>query len=226
MLLSIQDIANALKLPVSTIERWANQGNIPANVKKNAYFFDEIIIKKWAKEHQLSFCLHKKTETEELNEEPPSLFRSMKAGSVVYGLSGQSVNELLSKACQSVPLAINNKKKLLEMLIEREKLTSTGVGKGVAIPHPRTPMPDIPSPIITTCFLKKPIDFKAIDNQNVFVLFILLCPKVNVHLQLLSRLAYCIRENEFVSFLRTKPSEMSLLSEVKKIEKKLEKTNL
>ncbi|MBF0450120.1 MAG: PTS sugar transporter subunit IIA [Candidatus Magnetomorum sp.] len=226
MPLSIRDIASALKLPMTTIERWARQGHIPATVRKNVYFFDERIIEKWAKKHQLPFRPQDKKEMDELQSDSPSLVRAMKIGSFVYGLPGQSMNEILSNACQQVPMPSQEaQQELYHLLIEREQLTSTGIGKGVAIPHPRTPMEQIPSPLITTCFLNDPIDFKAIDDQRVFVLFILVCPKVDMHLQHLSRLAYCIRDNQFVEFLHTKPDESSFLTRVNDFEKQFEKTD-
>jgi PTS system nitrogen regulatory IIA component len=225
MTLSIRDIASALKLPITTVERWAKQGHIPTIVRKNVYVFDEHIIKKWAQKHQLSFSPKKNNEKKEPQNDGLSLTSAMQAGSFIYGITGQTVEDILSDACQHVPLASHaDQRELYHLLVKREQLTSTGIGKGIAIPHSRTPLPQVPFPLITTCFLKEPVDFKAIDDQAVFVLFILICPTVNTHLKLLSRLAYCIRDAAFIDYLRSQPDESSILSKVNNVEKQFSNT--
>jgi PTS system nitrogen regulatory IIA component len=59
-------------------------------------------------------------------------------------------------------------------LLKREALGSTGIGKGVAIPHAR--LPDLQRPCGLLGKLKQPIEFDAIDGQAVDILFVLLLP--------------------------------------------------
>jgi PTS system nitrogen regulatory IIA component len=109
-------------------------------------------------------------------------------------------------------------------LLEREHLTSTGIGKGVAIPHPHDPMQDtLANAIISTCFLEKPIDFNAVDGKPVFVMFILLSPSKKTHLHLLSRLSFCIRDNAFVAFLKTSPDSAAFFSNISDFDNRLVK---
>ena len=75
---------------------------------------------------------------------------------------------------------------------------------------------------MTTCFLETPIEFAALDGKPVFILFILLCPSVKSHLHLLSRLAFCIRDDSFVDFLKTYPSTDKLLLKIAGFEKQLD----
>ena len=111
--------------------------------------------------------------------------------------------------------------------MERERLASTGVGKGIAIPHLRTPLSELlRQPVITTCFLAQPMDFGAIDDQPVFVLFALLCPSVKAHLHLLSRLSYCARDNAFIEFLRSAPDEADLFGRISEFEATLEMSGM
>ncbi|MBU4257854.1 MAG: PTS sugar transporter subunit IIA, partial [Desulfobacteraceae bacterium] len=79
--------------------------------------------------------------------------------------------------------------------------------------------------LITTCFLEKSIDFEAVDDKPVFVMFMLLSTSIKNHLHLLSRLAFCVRDNSFVEFLRTYPDSSSLLSKIADFENLLEKTD-
>ncbi|MDY6952356.1 MAG: PTS sugar transporter subunit IIA, partial [Thermodesulfobacteriota bacterium] len=104
-------------------------------------------------------------------------------------------------------------------LLEREDLSTTGIGRGVAIPHPRSPLPDAPAePSITTCFLENPMDYNAIDDMPVFVLFLMLSPSPKVHLRLLARLSYALRDKAFIDFLKATPPEGHILSRVAEIE--------
>ena len=60
------------------------------------------------------------------------------------------------------------------LLLKREDLGSTGIGKGVAIPHVR--LPDVPRPYGLLARLRQPIEFDAIDGQAVDIVFVLLLP--------------------------------------------------
>lgn len=92
---------------------------------------------------------------------------------------------------------------IFEGLIAREKLGSTGIGHGVAIPHGR-------SAKLNACVgafiqLRESIEFDAIDNEPVDLLFALLVPEesTEAHLQILSLLAERFASETFVNKLRT-----------------------
>jgi PTS system nitrogen regulatory IIA component len=77
---------------------------------------------------------------------------------------------------------------LFDALMERERLGSTGLGDGVAIPHCRLDCTQMMAALI---ILETPVDYEAIDNQPVDILFALVVPReeVNMHLEVLARLA-------------------------------------
>jgi PTS system nitrogen regulatory IIA component len=115
---------------------------------------------------------------------------------------------------------------VLNELLNREEIASTGMGKGVAIPHPRSALNlNLEHPIITMAFLEQPVDFNAVDGEDVFVLFLVLSPNTQTHLKLLSRLSMCLRDKEFMALLRKKAGENDLLSKIEQIEMKLGKDN-
>jgi PTS system nitrogen regulatory IIA component len=97
----------------------------------------------------------------------------------------------------------------------------------VAVPHPREPL-ETPAAgaTISACFLDQPVDFKAVDERPVFVLFVLLCPSVQSHLHLLSRLAFCLRDDRFTDFLRQVPPAAALLERIADFEAHLESRGL
>lgn len=88
------------------------------------------------------------------------------------------------------------RKKVFDSLIEREKLCSTGLGQGIAIPHGR--IKGLREAAGAFIQLKNPIPFDAPDGQPVDLLFILLVPAqaTDLHLQILGELAqmFCDRQ--------------------------------
>lgn len=219
-------MARGLDLPVSTVDRWIRQGRIPIHRSGNSCIFKKSILEKWALNHGLRFSLPNEESKKEKNFWLTNLLPAMQLGGVFHNIKGDDVESVLRYAVDKVPVLSINKEALFERLLEREALTSTGIGKGVAIPHPRTPLPEeIDNSLITTCFLKKPINFDAVDDRAVFVMFILLSTSIKNHLHLLSRLAFCVRDDSFVEFLKTYPDTSSFLSKIADCENLLDKAD-
>lgn len=81
------------------------------------------------------------------------------------------LQELATKTANSLGLATDQ---VAPYLLKREELGSTGIGRGVAIPHAR--LPDLQRPYGVLAKLRKPIEFDAIDGQAVDIVFVLLLP--------------------------------------------------
>ncbi len=91
---------------------------------------------------------------------------------------------------------------IFDSLIGRERLGSTGLGKGVALPHGR--MSGLDEPVAALLTLEQGIDYDAIDNQPVDLLFALLVPEESTdeHLKILAQLAEMFSNADFCSQLR------------------------
>lgn len=230
MKLTIDDISLCLNLPVKKVERWISQGRIPMKQDGRMCVFNESALGKWASAHHLPFRLPDEKSGKQ-NEPviPPStevLLSAMRRGGVFHDVGGMDADSVLETATMILPGFPEASKRLLfRRLQERERLMSTGIGKGVAIPHPRTPLDDMgDESLLATFFLRDAVDFGSIDDKPVFVLFILLSPSTKEHLNLLSRLAFCVRDNAFVSFLKTAPDSERLFSKIAVFEQQLDKS--
>lgn len=86
---------------------------------------------------------------------------------------------------------------VLESIMAREQLGSTGIGHGVAIPHCR--LADLASPILALARHPKGVDFEAIDNKPAHIIVMLLVPDdtQTSHLELLARLARLLQRDTF-----------------------------
>lgn len=95
-------------------------------------------------------------------------------------------------------------------LIAREKLGSTGLGKGIAIPHCR--VDECPQPLGTLVTLQEGIDFDAPDEQPVDLLFALLVPGEahQQHLDILANVARLFSQSEYCRALRSAESDSAL----------------
>jgi nitrogen PTS system EIIA component len=223
MKLTIDEVAQCLDVPLSTVERWIRQGRIPVGKSGGECVFQKPILEVWARKHNLSFMLPDKKIKENREDKPVKLFNAMTFGGVYYGIEGDNVPEVLESAVKNIAfLDQDGQKELLVKLLEREEMASTGIGRGIAIPHPRTPLDEsMEEPVIITCFLEHALNYQAVDGLPVFVLFILLSPSVNIHLHLLSRLAFCVRDTSFVDFLKQVPIPEELFEKVKNLENAL-----
>ncbi len=225
--LSVRDAANMLEVPVATVLRWIRQGRIPAREVGGAYFFDDTELRRWARQHNMYLRegTGDRATQDPSREAEVSLHDAMKRGGIFYDVRGKTVEEVLGEAVRLAPLPpAVDRALLLDRLIQRERLASTGIGEGVAIPHPRYPLEDLPdAPMVTTCLLANEIDFGAVDKRPVFVVFLMLSSNTKMHLHLLARLSFCLRNETFLSMLRRAEAAERILETVKELESALDR---
>ena len=109
--------------------------------------------------------------------------------------SASSKRALITEAASLLPSM--DPDQVLELIMAREHLGSTGIGHGVAIPHSR--MPDLLEPVVTLVRHPDGIDFDAIDGQPVYIVVMLLVPddESSQHLELLAKLARMLQQQSF-----------------------------
>lgn len=135
----------------------------------------------------------------------------LQPGAVLASLKVQSKKQLLqelsARAAQQTAIP---DRKIFETLTERERLGSTGVGQGIAIPHGR--MADIKQIVGVFARLESAIDYDAVDKQPVDLVFMLLAPDAAGadHLKALARVSRLLRNQQACEKLRavTKPEAL------------------
>lgn len=140
------------------------------------------------------------------------------------------IKDILSPDCTRCAVPGTSKKRILQLISEiagehiddlteddvltglmcREKMGSTGIGAGIAIPHGRLPHLTQPFAVVVTCI--PGIEFDAIDNQPVDVFFAILVPSDTneAHLQTLATVAKKLSDKEVTKHLRKANSNIAL----------------
>tara|TARA_R110000751_G_scaffold71441_2_gene144687 strand:- start:48684 stop:49148 length:465 start_codon:yes stop_codon:yes gene_type:complete len=119
----------------------------------------------------------------------------------------QLLQEMSARAAQVTGLS---EREIFDVILQRERLGSTGVGNGIAIPHGK--LTSINHIVGVFARLVTPVNFEALDDQPVDLVFLLLAPEGAGadHLKALSRIARVLRDGELVSKLRQTDSSSAL----------------
>ncbi|MFP4158705.1 MAG: PTS sugar transporter subunit IIA [Desulfobacterales bacterium] len=224
MELKLEEFSRCLDMPATTIERWIRQGRIPAKQLGNTCIFSDTAIRKWAEEHNLHYHAPGEKQCEASTEKLETLTEAIDRGGVYYDIPGSSVEEVLDAAVSRMQNieAPEDRQVLYDSLVAREQMMSTGIGNGVAIPHPRTPLSreGIPAQI-AACFPEKPVDYNAVDKKPVHALFVLVAKTSNEHLHLLSRISYCLRDHGFLELISEIPGSETLRNKIAEFDEHL-----
>jgi len=103
-----------------------------------------------------------------------------------------------------------DKSSLVKVLLERERLGSTGIGDGVAIPHGK--FHGISHPIISFGRSREGLDFESMDGEPAFLFFLLVAPEdsASVHLKALAKIARILKNSSFRKILMEAPTRKEL----------------
>ena len=197
MQLTLREVAELFDVSENTVTRWVKEDNLPAHDVKSQYRFDRSELLEWAATTQRSFS---PTIFQEINGDHVaelSLADAVERGGVALRVDGDDRYEVFRAALVDLPVPASfDRVRLLDLLMAREKSGGTAIGNGIAIPHPRYPvvLPGGES-VVRACYLAQPLDYHAGDGKLVDILFLMICPTVHEHLQLLAVwLAYSSRQ--------------------------------
>lgn len=221
MNLSVKDAARLLNVSEKTIYRWIKQEVVPAYRMHEQYRFNRAELVEWATARRMGMASEAFEEPEADAAPLPSLTEALEAGGIVYRLDGRDRNEVLSNLVDNLRLPEEvNSDHLLKVLVAREQLASTGIGDGIAIPHPRNPvLMHITRPTVTLAFLENPVDFHALDGKPVRILFGLISPTLRSHLHLLSILGFALHDPQFRSALETECSREEIFAALRRVKR-------
>lgn len=225
MNLGVRDVCALLNVSEKTVYRWINQGLLPAYRLNDQYRFNRAELLEWATARKINISAELFEEPESSATPLPSLTEALQAGGIFYRVGGDDKTSVLRAVIEHlrVPEEVD-REFLFRVMLARENLQSTGIGDGIAIPHVRNPIVlHVSRPMITLCFLERPVDFAALDGKPVHALFTLISPTVRAHLWMLSRLSFALHDAEFKKLVATQGAREEILAATARIEATLER---
>lgn len=135
----------------------------------------------------------------------------LKQEAIIPALKANSKKQLLQEmAARAETVTGVPEREIFEVVLQRERLGSTGVGNGIAIPHGKLANLDQICGVFAR--LQHPVNFEALDDQPVDLAFLLLAPEGAGadHLKALSRVARLLRDQELVRKLRASDTQSAI----------------
>ena len=132
-------------------------------------------------------------------------------------LKSHTKKEVLKELVQILTAAhgVKNSAGILDALLEREELGSTGIGQGIAIPHGKS---DSSGKVVAALGVsKRGINFDALDGEPVYIFFLLIAPSnsAGIHLKILAKISRLLKDKFFRQALREAKTPQEALKLIK-----------
>ena len=203
------EAARFLRVADGTLERWVRQGLI-RSLDRYGHDFDRDELARWARDRGMQIDPHPVLRP---GKKEAALVGAIERGAVTAGVEVSSAMDAIHVAIESLSqLAPGLRARLLEEVLERERMASTALGEGIAVPHPREPLGDaLEQPLISLVLLDTPLDWAAVDGRLVHTVALLASPTAGVHLEILSQIGRAVRSAGVVRLLRSCPAKPALI---------------
>ena len=231
---TLDELARHLGRDRRELEKLVQRGRIPGRKVGEEWVFSQTEITQWLEQEMRAFSspelanLESQQQSHELDADLP-------------------VSSVLSIETIEIPLEARTKRSVLESLVEvagrtwhiwepaavlkavqeREEVMSTAFDHGVAIPHPRNPLPDaVGQPVIAYGRTYKPIPFGGFKGGMTDLFFLVISRDASTHLHLLARLGQMIREPEFLDALRDCDDARSALEVIQRADSEISEKSI
>jgi PTS system nitrogen regulatory IIA component len=203
------EAARFLRVAEGTLERWARQGLI-RSLDRGGHDFDRDELSRWARDRGMQVDPHRALQR---GKKEAVLLSAIERGAVTAGVEASSAVDAIQLAIESLSqLAPRLRARLLDEVLERERMASTALGEGIAVPHPREPLgAALEQPLISLVLLDTPLDWAAVDGGFVHTVALLASPTAGAHLEILSQIGRAVRFAEVVRLLRSRPAKSALI---------------
>ena len=219
MRLTIRDAARYLEVPEETIYRWIREGEIPFTRINDQYRLSSDDLLEWATARGINVAVDILQHARD-DETPPSFEDALRQGGVQRYRGPSERRAILEALVEHVqPADESDRRLLMDFLLAREGIGSTGIGEGIAIPHARAPVVlHGAAASLALWYLEHPVDFGAQDQIEVDTVFFMITPTPRTHLQLLSKLASALHDKQFRAAVKERAPLERILEEAGRLE--------
>ncbi|HTI50352.1 MAG TPA: PTS sugar transporter subunit IIA [Planctomycetaceae bacterium] len=122
-----------------------------------------------------------------------------------------AIRSMVESLGASGSIKAGEQESIIAAILKREELGSTGIGKGVAVPH--TKHPSVDRLVATIALSRNGVEFSSLDGEDVHILFLLVSPpdRPGDHLRALENISRHLRNDNFCNFLKQAPSPEAVL---------------
>jgi PTS system nitrogen regulatory IIA component len=224
-IMTLPEVAKYLQLAEKTILRMAQRGDIPAAKIASQWRFMRPVIRDWLAGQMLS--IHS-SELESLaSKESPvlPLHEVLRPNLMPFNITPGPKESILKQLV--LPLQQTGFSRdpsiFLQSLIERERMMTTAVGHGIAMPHPRTPIAGMfAEPAIVLGICPKGTNFEAVDDQLTHIFFLICATREEIHLQLMAKISWLSRHDDIMSQLKQATSGDQVINIITSAAKKID----
>lgn len=147
----------------------------------------------------------------------------LREDAVVIGLKSVDKNDVLGELLSTLQSAgqIKDKGRILESLVEREKLGSTGIGQGIAVPH--TKSDQVENLVGALGVSTRGVNFDSLDGEPVYIVFLVLAPSkaTGIHLKALAKIARLLKDRIFRNSLKSAKTAAEALKVIREDEARI-----
>ncbi|MGE5679877.1 MAG: PTS sugar transporter subunit IIA [Bacillota bacterium] len=216
--LSINDVSTLLMTDKKEVERLVKKKIIPSESIQNKIRFNKQAVIEWALLNNKPINLSDTASLKELQFETISPLLGEDAFFFDCRFKKDSyIKEMVSMLKLKDEI---DRKIIVELLESREKLMSTAIGNGIALPHPRIPIilgPD--KPLINFFFLGESLDLNSVDGEPVHTMILIVSQTVKQHLYILAHLSFLLSKSEFRSALKSRKPVGEIISLIESLDK-------
>lgn len=205
-ILTLQEVSDFLQLSDKTVLKMVKSGDIPCAKIANQWRFSKLMLNDWITAKMEVIPQNDFSRLLEKSIDYIPISRLIDVDYIIPDLKGETTSEVITELAEKAyeKELIANKTEFIKKLLEREKLTSTSIGQGVALPHLRKPSGNIVTePKIVIGKSKKGIDFSSLDGKKTEVFLLLLSDSEVVHLKIISKLSQILAIDDNMEKLRT-----------------------
>jgi PTS system nitrogen regulatory IIA component len=223
MQLTLRQAAMYLDVSEAVARRWITQKNLPVHRVHERIYLNATELWEWAMENGLPVSRRLLEHAQRSPDNVPPISELLRTGGIFHDVEAHDKTEALRQIVARLPLPEEqNREALFSVLEAREALGSTAIGHGIAIPHVRNPIVlHVEKPFVTLCLLRNPVMFDSIDGQPVHSLFMVISPTVTMHLNMLGKLVFLLRDEMLRGMLRERASSADIIGRMELLESTL-----
>jgi PTS system nitrogen regulatory IIA component len=226
--MTLEEVAKMLGADIRRVERMAKRGEIPCRKVGGQLRFNRAEITEWLQrtmggmsheglaEVDAGITTQRQTQQDEAIIAP--LLRPEAISTSLGSRTKNSALRELVALAEKTGLVLDAKT-LLDAVVHREEMCSTAIERGIAIPHPRRPLPDaIAEPILAVARTGRGLAFGAPDGRLTSLFFLTASKDDRHHLHILARLCRMLRDENFVSQLEVADTPQQIINLMKERE--------